>query len=138
MIQALLKLLFRGLDALFNPLFKKRKEAKLHEIGTHKELQEKYNLYAENRPNIKLDSNNVPENLRDLIPYAEKWGISDDIIRSDFQKKASKEEKLEFKKKISGRVDQINEWLDTSFPTGKEMSDEGAAFMYMLSSAEEL
>ena len=57
------------------------------EILPSKQMQEKYGLYAENRPDIKIDPMQVPENLRDLIPMAQKWGVSDDIIRSVLRRK---------------------------------------------------
>src|SRR5688572_15277885 len=57
------------------------------------EMQERYGLTAENRPVIKLDPNKVPADLRDLIPHAGKWGIGDDILRGDFQNKATEAEK---------------------------------------------
>jgi hypothetical protein len=107
------------------------------EMGTHAELQKKYGLYAENRPEIQLDHGKVPEDLRDLIPMAEKWGIGDDVIRSDFQDKAGEEEKLALKRRLGGRGERINAWLD-SFGDGAAMTEEAAAFMYMLLGIDEM
>lgn len=77
------------------------------------ELQKKYDLYAENRPIIKLNPQTVPERLRDLIPLAEKWGIEDDTIRSDFEHKAGLPEKEEFMRLMRGRTADIKVWLDS-------------------------
>src|SRR5262249_32483227 len=99
------------------------------------EMQKKYNLYAENRPEIRIDSMHVPEDLRDLIPMAEKWGIGDDIIRGDFCEKASHDEKVSLVDAVKGRTDRINKWLD-SF--GSAMSQDAGAFMYMLLALDEM
>jgi len=66
------------------------------EIAPAHVLQKHFNLFAENRPTIILDSNKVPDDLRHLIPLAEKWGIGDDIIRCDFEGKATYEEKMNY------------------------------------------
>ena len=99
------------------------------------ELKEMYGATAENRPVIEIDPSQVPEDLRDLIPMAEMWGIGDDVIRSDFEEKASEEEKERFKEALTGRTTRITEWLD-SF--GDElMSEEAGTFMYMLEALDE-
>ena len=98
-------------------------------------LEEMYGLTAENRPVIELDPSQVPEGLRDLIPMAEMWGIGDDVIRSDFEEKASEEEKRRFTEALKGRTARITEWLD-SF--GDElMSEEAGTFMYMLEALDD-
>lgn len=138
MIQELIKLIFKFFRALYYSIFERnKKKLILNEIETHEELQKKYNLYAENRPKIELNKKNVPEDLHDLIPLAEKWGIGDDIIRNDFQEKSSDKEKQELKTSLNGRITRINDWLD-SFDNDKEMSDEAAVFLYMMSGLDEM
>lgn len=101
------------------------------------ELQRQYDLYAENRPIVRLDQDNVPSHLRDLIPLAETWGIGDDIIRLDFEQKASEAAKREFVVSLGTRIDEVQQWLD-SHPTGSPLSEEATAFMYMLSAWDEV
>jgi hypothetical protein len=100
------------------------------------EMQEKYGLVAENRPVIQLDSSKVPADLQDLIPHAEKWGIGDDIIRGDFQAKATDSDKQALQAALKGRNARITAWLDEQ-GTG-EMSEEAAAFMYMQMGLDEM
>ena len=107
------------------------------EILPASEMQEKYELTAENRPDIALDPSKVPKDLADLVPLAEKWGIGDDIIRGDFQSKATQEEKQALAASLKGRNTRITEWLNSQ-PQGSVMSDEAAAFMYMQSSLDEM
>jgi hypothetical protein len=107
----------------------------LYEVSTSQEIQERFELYAENRPDIKLCEDEVPTDLRCLVTLAEKWGVSDDIIRSDMENKATPREKVELRDAVRGKVEAINAWLDTE-PSGN-MSEEAAAFMYMMEAYEE-
>ena len=107
------------------------------EILPASEMREKYQLTAENRPTLHLDSRKVPSDLRDLVPLAEKWGIGDDLIREDFQSKATNAEKQTLAKTLTGRNARITEWLNDQ-PQGAVMSDEAAAFMYMQVGLEEM
>jgi hypothetical protein len=118
-------------------IISKNKGPKIGEIAPASELKEKYNLTAENRPDINIDPENVPENLRDLIPIAEKWGIGDDVIRDDFEKKTTDFEKEEFTSRLKGRTVEVTAWLD-SFKDGFEMSEEAGHFMYMLEALDEM
>jgi hypothetical protein len=106
------------------------------EIAPAGELQKKYKLDAEHRPVIRLEPKKVPAKLRDLIPLAEKWGIGDDIIRYDFEKKSPQADKDELVRWVAGRYDEIDAWLKTH--RAGEMSDEMAAFMYMMTACEEV
>jgi len=101
------------------------------------ELQRQYGLYAENRPTIRLDPRKVPTELRDLVPLAEIWGIGDDIIRFDFVEKASEVEMRALMTGLEGRTQAVQAWLGSQ-PQGGELSEEAAAFMYMLSALDEL
>jgi hypothetical protein len=72
-----------------------------------------------------LDPQNVPEVLRPLISYAEKWGISDDGDRGNAIDEASIEELKELLSIVSTYVDGINVWLgnpDIDNPTTEFIS----------------
>ena len=56
------------------------------DIAPASDLQRHFGLYAGNRPVIHLDPALVPSDLRHLIPLAEKWGIGDDLIRTDLSR----------------------------------------------------
>ena len=87
-----------------------------------------------NRP--KLSEANVPENLRSLIPLAQKWGIGDDALRDEFERQASEGEKDQLRQALQGKQKCIADWL-SAFPEGG-MSDEAVAFMYMTLAADEM
>ena len=114
--------------------FRRKKE--LMGIVPASRLQKEFGLYAENRPDIRLDPSRVPVDLRALIPLAEKWGIGDDIIRNDLIDKASAAEKQELHDALYHTHERITEWLQ-SVPPG-ESSDEVEAFMYMQGALDEM
>jgi hypothetical protein len=117
-------------------LLLRSRSPRLGEVLPADEMKKKYGLTAENRPLITISPTAVPPHLRDLIPMAEKWGIGDDIIRTDVERKASESEKAEFRDKLRGRTKEVSDWLD-SFKTG-EMSREAAHFMRMLEALDEM
>lgn len=108
------------------------------EILAASEMQEKYGLYAENRPEISIDRADVPAGLRHLVPLAEKWGVGDDLIREDMILKASREEKQVLQNALTAETQAaIKEWLD-SFQDARTMSPAAAHFMYMSGVPDEI
>jgi hypothetical protein len=101
------------------------------------DLQRRYGLYAESGPTIQLDPQKVPPELRDLVPLAEVWGIGDDIIRFDFEQKASDAARRELVSTMSNRLPQVQGWLDGQ-RDAMQMSEEAVAFMYLLSAVDEV
>jgi hypothetical protein len=106
------------------------------QIAPASELQEELDLYAHNRPTIQIPVEEVPPDLHDLIPFAEQWGIPDDIIRHDVFVKATQNEKEAFRRGLVGRTHAVTSWLD-SFPPSEPMPDSAAHFMYMLEALDE-
>jgi hypothetical protein len=115
----------------------KRKTMRHGEITPAWVFKKKYNLTAENRTVIKINPLNIPSNLRELILLAEKWGIEDDIIRDDFEEKATDAEKEELRAQLKGRTKEITDWLD-SFSDGREMTTDAGHFMFMLEALDEM
>ena len=93
---------------------------------------------AGNRPAAaqRLNPEQVPEDLRHLVPLAEKWGIGDDDDRNTKVEGSTPAEREELRAAVTPLDSRIDAWLN-SF--GKElMPDEAAAFMYMLIAIEEM
>jgi hypothetical protein len=84
----------------------------------------------------QLDPAKVPADLRDLLPYAQRWGIGDDVARSERLQKASAAERSGLRAAFGPRQARITSWLD-SFGQGA-MSEEAAAFMYTQLAIEEM
>jgi hypothetical protein len=106
-------------------------------IRSATELQEEYGLYCEDYKPEEIDAAQVPEHLRDLIPMAQKWGIGDDIIRSDCEDKSTEKERTEFQKVLRGRTEEVESWLDSA-PPGEFPNDQAVPFMYMLLALDEM
>jgi hypothetical protein len=83
-----------------------------------------------------LDSGKVPADLRDLVPLAQRWGIGDDVARSERVQKATDAERSELRAAFGPRQARITAWLD-SFGQGV-MPEEAAAFMYSQLAIEEM
>jgi hypothetical protein len=83
-----------------------------------------------------LDSSQVPESLRHLVPFAEQWGIGDDVERMQFIERSSPSEREALASVLESHHQEITRWLD-SFGSAP-MSDEAAAFMYMQLALEEM
>jgi hypothetical protein len=84
----------------------------------------------------KLNVNNVPEDLRHLVPFAERWGIGDDVDRNAAVDRATPAERAELERAIAPSDARITAWLD-SFRQ-QPMPDEAAAFMYTQLALEEM
>jgi len=85
----------------------------------------------------EIDANEVPPELRDLMGLAHKWGIGDDVARSDFEDTATEEEKEQFRSKLTGRTSQITNWLN-SFPEDSIHPGAFSNFTYMLEALSEM
>ena len=85
----------------------------------------------------KLNPAMVPNELRPLIPLAERWDIGDDVDREAALARATKAEQQKLRRAVEAHTSKITEWLD-SFGSDETMSDEAAAFMYMQLAVDEL
>jgi hypothetical protein len=83
-----------------------------------------------------LDSGKVPADLKDLVPLVQRWGIGDDVARSEQVQKATDAERSELRAAFGPRQARITAWLD-SFGQGA-MTEEAAAFMYSQLAIEEM
>lgn len=85
---------------------------------------------------LSLDAAKVPADLRHLVPLAEQWGIGDDVERYARVERADDAERQALRSAVRPHDRRITEWLD-SFGDAP-MTDEAAAFMYMLLAIEEM
>ena len=91
---------------------------------------------AEAGASLSLDVDNVPADLRHLVPFAERWGIGDDVDRNAAVDRATTAERAELERAIAPVDARITAWLN-SFGQ-QPMPDEAAAFMYMQLALEEM
>lgn len=95
------------------------------------ELREKYYKVDEQPPLIKINSEKVPDPLHCLIPLAERWGISDDMLRLDALQKASTDDVKALRDAVQAFDDSLDEWLAGPEATGDTFSPEYLAFTHM-------
>jgi hypothetical protein len=100
------------------------------------EMRKKYGLTADNRPTIQLDPSKVPVGLHPLIPLAERFGISDDLIREDVVAKASPAEVEELRRIVNQYADALDQWLAGPEADGPGYSDEYIAFSCLRMAAD--
>ena len=115
---------------------KKRNPDEHWEVLPAGKMRRKYGLYADNRPTIKLDPNRVPNPLHKLIPLAEKFGISDDLIRDDLFSKTPKPELVKLKQSLAECAESLDKWLAGPEADGEEFSPEYIAFSAMRMGAD--
>lgn len=101
-------------------------------VASGRELKDAFGFTAKNRPTIKLNPENLPEALHPLIPVAEAWGISDDLIRGDVIDQASPEALREFVATIRENEDLIYGWLGDPEVYLHSHSEEFYAFTAMM------
>jgi hypothetical protein len=115
----------------------KSKKPGLGEIAPAHVLQAAYGLYAANRPPTRVDRAEVPEHLQDLIPFAEQWGIGDDILRSDALKVASAADKARLLRAIDvSRRAELWTWIETC-GDAKDWTETVRAFFWLRKAAED-
>ena len=86
---------------------------------------------AANRPTIILDPSRVPVSLRPLIPLAEKWGISDDVIRDDVFRLASASDLQHLADTLRKYEGALDDWLAGAEAASNSPSPEYVAFSAM-------
>jgi hypothetical protein len=110
------------------------KELREFDVMPSADMQSKGGMYAENWQPLQIDASEVPEDLRDLIPWAAKFGVTCDITRHDVGDKTPQTEKDRLSEVLRGRHARIGEWLNENFPFDvgpREVSVAQAAFTAM-------
>jgi hypothetical protein len=86
-----------------------------------------------------FDESKVPEDLRDLIDLAMKWGGSDDLLRGEQVRRATPQERRELIDRVLPRGGRIQEYIEShGVPSlDSPLSDECVRFMYLWEAAQE-
>lgn len=100
------------------------------------EMRAKYGLTAENRPTIVLNPANVPASLRHLIPLAEQFGVSDDLIRDDVVKKSPLDDVERMRSVVEAHNAAFDEWLAGPEAESRTPSAEYIAFSCLRMAAD--
>ena len=82
-----------------------------------------------------FDRSRVPPALRPLAAAAARYGVGDDVCRPFLMKRMSRTARAKLVRQAKVLARDVEQWLD-SFEPGK-MSDEAAAYMYLLEGLDE-
>jgi hypothetical protein len=104
------------------------------DVGPGSDMQQKYGWFAENRSEIRVERTEVPAELQDLIPYAERWAIRCDVTRGDYFDQQSESDIRDLARTVGRREKEINSWLDSQ---GSSLTAAGFHFLYLLSAWSE-
>ena len=114
-----------------------RKPLKHGDVHPAHVLRDQYGMNAENRPYFSVEIDDVPEPLRDLIPYVERWAIPCDVTRGDYFDKQPKEDVADFYHFVLPFTDRIHAWLDEQSDDVSEWPDAAVHYMYFLKAHSE-
>ncbi|MBJ7313187.1 hypothetical protein ACFOLJ_24735 [Rugamonas sp. CCM 8940] len=83
----------------------------MNKILTLEEIESGWGKGFSANEKVTFEVQDVPENLRPLIPYALLWGISDDWFREDALKRTPSNLKENLKWVVGEFDDQLDAWL---------------------------
>lgn len=95
-------------------------------------LRDEYGMNAENRPIITVNVDEVPEDLRELIPAVERWAIPCDVTRGDYFDKQPEGDIAKFWHDVNPFVERINGWLNELGEDVREWPSAAVHFLYLL------
>lgn len=80
-------------------------------VLTDHTMKTRYGNFINASPGADFRIEDVPESVRDLVPYARFWGISDDGIRLDLVLSAPAELTANLKRVFQLYDDRLDQWL---------------------------
>ena len=87
-------------------------------------------------PAVRLDPEKVPPRLRLLIPAAERWGISDGLLRMETVRNAVAADVAELRRLLREHEPALDEWLAGPEAQSRNPSQEYLAFTHMWLAAD--
>ncbi|MBX3184652.1 MAG: hypothetical protein KF915_18630 [Polyangiaceae bacterium] len=109
-----------------------RRPLQLYDVVPSHVLRDEYGYNAENRPTIAVDEAQVPEHLRHLIPYVERWAIACDVTRLDYMEKQGEEAVRQFFHDVEPHRRAVDLWLDNQPEDVGAWPEAAVQFMYLL------
>jgi hypothetical protein len=106
------------------------------ELWNTREMRFRYGSFYDSSPTLKLAGERVPEKFRRLSPYAEFWGISDDLLRESLVMWAPAEARQNLKAVVAAFDNALDEWLAGPEADDPYPSDEYVAFTALRMAAD--
>ena len=105
-------------------------------ILTADQMRKKYGEFYETAGKLSFERESIPVELWPLIPYAEVWGISDDLCREELVNKAPRMAIDDLSSAIEQFDDEMDEWLAGDEADNESPSEEYIAFSAMRMAAD--
>jgi hypothetical protein len=100
------------------------------------ELASRYGAFYARR--VTLDGGRVPAKLRALVPYAEVWGVSDDVDRDNLVESSPPEAREDLRELNKTYWREFDDWLAGPEADATPYSREYIAFSNLLIAADYL
>jgi hypothetical protein len=97
-------------------------------VLTRGEMRRVHGAFYQKSPKVRLDKKKVPEKYWHLLPYAEFWGIADDLDREQLVEDAPPDVQQNLKDVIVFYDNKLNEWLAGPESYNPNPTDEYVAF----------
>ena len=76
-------------------------------------LSENNTIFKKKEARLKIDSNNIPDNLKVLLPLLKKYSVSDDSERDELKEHMSSSQKTAIKDAVLPLMSEIETYLDS-------------------------
>jgi hypothetical protein len=97
----------------------------------YKSMRAKYPEFLDSVERLLLEKANVPEGLYRYIPYAEVWGVTDDLEREELVNRAPEEARADVMRVVAEIDEELDEWLAGPDAESADPSQEYMAFSAM-------
>ena len=101
------------------------------DILSAEQMKRWYGSFYDRSPMLDLDQRKVPEEFWPLLPYAEFWGVADDLTREILVKQAPADVQHNLKEAVAAFDNALDEWLAGPEADDPNPSDEYIAFSAM-------
>lgn len=100
-----------------------------------KEMESFYGDFYMRSPRVRINQEVIPPQVRPLIPYAEFWGVTDDIARDTLEDEAPPHVRQNLKAVVARYNNALDEWLAGPAADHPPFSPEYIAFSAMTMAA---
>lgn len=100
-------------------------------------LRDEYGFNADNRSSIVVNPEEVPVDLRPLIPHVERWAIPCDVTRGDLFEKEGDDAVASFYREVRPHAPAVHAWLDSQPENVEDWPEAAVHFMYLMKAHSE-
>lgn len=106
------------------------------DVLTREAMKAAYGEYWNASPRVSLSPQQIPDELRILIPYAEFWGLSDDWARESLVEKSPADVQKNLKSVVKRYEEMWEPWLAGPEAGNPSPTEEYVAFSALVMAAD--